>query len=164
MQTTLKIPEWPPVGSPFFVRAAQVFNEWKLFGVSDDFAIAMLTNAEFESSLDPAAVGDNDTAYNLHQWHWVPRGWDIFAATRIDLRTETVIGKIVSAAWWELNNKEQKARDAILAATTAEDATRAACALFEGAGAANAVKRRALGATRWKQWIAENATFMAAHA
>jgi hypothetical protein len=46
----------------------------------------------------------------------------------------------------------RNARDAILAATTAHDASIAACTFFEGAGAANAAERRGLGADRWQAW------------
>jgi hypothetical protein len=161
--TALTIPDWPPASNVFFVRAAQVYNAWKGYGVSDNFAIAMLTQAEFESAFNPAAVGDNETAYNLHQWHWNPRGASICIGTDIDVRTETSIMKIVSAAWWELNNTEKNARDAILAAATVEDATTKACALFEGAGAADAVQRRVMGAQRWVTWLGQNQTFVSSH-
>ena len=70
------------------------------------------------------------------------------------MRLERSVTRIVDAAWWELNNTEKHAFDAIMAAKTVEDATRAACRFFEGAGAPDAVDRRALGADRWVSWIA----------
>lgn len=160
MPVMVELPVWPPVGHPFFTKAAQVYNAWKALGVSNPFALAMTTQAEFESAFQSSAVGDQGTAYNIYQWHWVPRGQSILAATGIDVRTETSLSRIVSAAWWELNHTETKARDAIAAATTAHDASVAACTLFEGAGAPMAAERRGVGAERWATWIDKNASFV----
>jgi hypothetical protein len=157
------LPVWPPANDFFFYRAAQVYNAWRDLGVSIPFALAMVTQAEFESAFEPSAVGDNDQAYNIYQWHWSPRGEAILAATGIDIRTETSLKKIVQAAWWELNNTETKARDTIQAATDASTASIAACTLFEGAGAPDAAQRRGLGGERWSVWVTENESFIAAN-
>jgi hypothetical protein len=157
------LPVWPPAANYFFNRAAQTYNAWIALGVSGNFAIAMVTQAEFESAFKWNAVGDKDQAFNFYQNHWNPRGMAILAATGIDLRKEQSIKRIVAAAWWELNNTEKKARDAIATATSAHNAAVAACVLFEGAGAANAAERRGLGAQRWETWIAANTDFIAAN-
>jgi hypothetical protein len=163
MTNTLTLPVWPPASNVFFARAAQCYNAWRDLGVSIPFALAMTTQAEFESAFKANAVGDHHTAYNFYQDHWNPRGEAILAATGIDLRTETSIKAIVAAAWWELNHTETKARDAIAAATNARDASVVACTLFEGAGAPAAAERRGLGAERWAVWIMKNQAFVAAN-
>ena len=70
------LPVWPPTGNAFFVRAAQTYNAWIALGVSVPFAIAMVTQAEFESAFKWNAVGDKDTAFSFYQWHWNPRGME----------------------------------------------------------------------------------------
>jgi hypothetical protein len=163
MTDALTLPVWPPAGNIFFNRAAQTFNAWMSLVRSDTFAIAMVTQAEFESAFTWYAVGDHDQAFNFYQWHWNPRGISILANTGIDVRKEQSIKRIVDAAWWELNAVEKKARDTIAAATTSYDASVAACVLFEGAGALNAAARRGLGANRWALWFADNSAFVAAN-
>jgi hypothetical protein len=156
MTDALTLPVWPPAGNVFFNRAAQTYNAWIAVGVSRTFAIAMVTQAEFESAFKWNAVGDHDQAFNFYQWHWNPRGIDILVDTGIDVRKEQSIKRIVAAAWWELNTVEKKACAAIAAAANAHDASIAACKLFEGAGAENAAERRGLGADRWSTWFAAN--------
>ena len=163
MTVALTLPVWPPAGNAFFNRAAQVFNAWRDLGSPIPYTLAMLTQAEFESAFKWNAVGDNGTAFNMYQWHWNPRGIAILAHTGIDVRTEQSIKRIVEAANWELSTVEKKARDAMLAATNARDASIAACKLFEGAGAQNAAERRGLGAERWAVWITNNAGFVKAN-
>ena len=163
----LPLPLWPTFNpdrpQQFFINAANLYNAWLGIGVPVPFAVAMVTQAEFESAFRPDVIGDNGTAHNLYQWHWNPRGLTILSETGIDVRTERAASRIVAAAWWESNNTEKRARDAILAATTAADASRAACTLFEGAGAPAAAERRAAGANRWSAFIADHADFIAAH-
>ena len=160
MTDALTLPVWPPAANYFFNRAAQTYNAWIALGVSGNFAIAMVTQAEFESAFKWNAVGDKDQAFNFYQNHWNPRGIDILVNTGIDVRHEQSIKRIVAAAWYELNATEKKARDAINAATNAHDASIAACKFFEGAGAANAAERRGLGAQRWESWFLANADFV----
>jgi len=157
------LPTWPAPDNVFFNRAAQVYNAWRGLGVSIPFALAMVTQAEFESAFETNAVGDHDQAFNIYQWHWDPRGERILDKTKTDVRSETSLLKLVEAAWWELNNTEIKARDAIAAAKTAREASIAACTLFEGAGAPDAAQRRGLGAERWSVWVNDNEAFIAAN-
>jgi N-acetylmuramoyl-L-alanine amidase/Phage tail lysozyme len=162
--TIAGLPVWPPPGDIFFVRAAQVYNAWRDFGVSIPFAIAMLTQAEFESAFYPTAIGDGGTAWNLYQWH-LDRAEAIYHCTGGDVRTETSMKRIVAAAWWEMTNVPAyiKAKAVISGATRASDASSIACRLYEGAGAADAAERRALGGERWSVWIAKNGSFIAAN-
>ena len=163
MTDALTLPVWPPASNAFFNRAAQTYNAWIALGVSVNFAVAMVTQAEFESAFKWNAVGDHDQAFSFYQWHWKPRGLAILAATRIDVRYEQNIKRIVDAAFWEMNTVERKARDAIEAAANVYDASVAACVMFEGAGAPNAAERRGRGADRWATWFAANAAFVAAN-
>jgi N-acetylmuramoyl-L-alanine amidase/Phage tail lysozyme len=157
------LPVWPPSNDVFFARAAMVYNAWRELGVSIPFAVAMTTQAEFESAFEPSARGDSDQAFNLYQWHWNTRGTAILAGCGVDVRTEMDIKKIVSAAWWEMNHTYSSARAAIASKTNVHDAAVAACQLYEGAGAPNAAARRGMGAERWSTWITDNAAFVAAH-
>jgi N-acetylmuramoyl-L-alanine amidase/Phage tail lysozyme len=159
-----RLPIWPPPGDIFFVRAAQVYNAWRDFGVSIPFAIGMLTQAEFESAFYPSALGDGGTAFNLYQWHG-DRADAILKGTGIDVRTETSIKRIVAAAWWEMTNVPAyiKAKAVISGATRASDSSSIACRMYEGAGAADAAERRGMGGERWSVWIAQNDPFIAAN-
>jgi hypothetical protein len=75
MTDALTLPVWPPSANYFFNRAAQTYNAWIALGVSRTFAIGLgVTQAEFESAFKWSAVGDKDTAFNLYQHHWEPRG------------------------------------------------------------------------------------------
>lgn len=152
------LPVWPTnPADPFFTEAREVFTAWRALGVSIPFALAMVTQAEFESAFRTNVVGDHDAAWNMHQWH-APRVLAILAGCGVDVRTETDRAKIVTAAWWELNHTEIAAREAIAAAKTAHDASIAACTLFEGAGAPMAAQRRGVGAERWSVYFAEHPT------
>lgn len=161
MTDALILPVWPPESDvAFFGAACQFFNEWRALGYDNPGAIAMTTQAEFEAAFKSSARGDSDTAVNDYQDH-MDRVLAILKATGTDLRTETSIHKIVAAAAWELDNTHTKARAAIKAATTAYDASAAACEYFEVAGAANAMARRGLGAERWAAWFAKNPDMLA---
>ena len=164
MTDALTLPVWPPAGNIFFNRAAQTYNAWIDLGVSRTFAIGLgVTQPEFEAAFKWNAVGDNDQAFNFHQWHWKPRGMSILAATGIDVRKESSIKRIVAAANWELNHTHIKARDAVNVAINIHDAAVVGCKLYEGAGALNASERRGLGGIRWDGWFTANVAFVAAN-
>ena len=167
MLTKKPLPIWPTFNlfhpDVFFIRAAVLYNAWKDKGVSDDFAVAMIVNAEFESAFRAESIGDKGEAFNLYQWHWHPRGDTILSETGIDVCTERDLHRIVDAAWWELNNTHIRARKAIEAALNASDAAEAACRLYEGAGAPEAAERRSVGAVRWVRFLARNPDFVAQH-
>ena len=159
---TASIPAWPdPVsltGQTFFTNAKAIFSAWKSKGLANPAALAMLAQAEAESSFDPNAMGDPDakgdaTAYGLHQWH-ASRLAAIKAATEIDVMADARAGKgtipsQVDAAWWELMNLPWVGLKAIQSQSTAYGAACQACALFERVGAADAAQRRGAMAERW---------------
>ena len=110
-----------------------------------------------------AAVGDEKTAFGLHQWHWSPRGASILAATGIDVRSEPSVEKHVEAAFWEITRLFTASWAKIIAAPTAAEAGSLVCIYYEGAGAAHAPDRRAAMAERWLKFFADNPDFLAAH-
>ena len=131
-------------------------------------AIGFLANGDMESDFEPEAVGDNDTAFNVAQWHWNPRGSAIFKATGIDVRDETDFDQIVSAIWWELVGAdgrpgvEAAAYAKILPCTTGAEAARQVCAYYEGAGAAEAAERRAADGNFWSTFVSRNLAWVEA--
>src|SRR5271155_3331800 len=117
------MPAWPTISEDpqFFINAALYYNSWRKLGCPPCFAEGMLANAEAESSLNPAAVGDIGLAFNLHQRH-NKRVLAIIKGTGIDLKSERDIIKIVEATSWELGTLEHPAFVEISKATTAYDA------------------------------------------
>ena len=152
----------PVTPMSYYVRAAKLYNAWRRRGVGDAFAVGMVAQADMEAAFRTDVVGDRDQAFGPYQWHWRPRGQAILAATRIDVRHEDDLDRVVEAAWWELNHTEKKAFAAISKASTAADAARAACTLFEGAGAADAAERRAQDAEFWATFFARNLAWVRA--
>ena len=163
--TAITIPAWPdpatPEGVTFFGNARIIAAAWKAHGVSNPFALAMLTMGEAESSLNPNAAGDHvagePTAFGLYQWH-AGRLGPIKAATGIDIIADVrarrgSIQTQVEAAWWELGKYAWAGKAAIEAQTNARLAAVQATALFERAGAVAAAERRGQMAERWAAWF-----------
>jgi len=158
--TALPLSPWPPFASAFgqayFKRMAQLYNCLRAVGFENPAAVGILANADMESAFQPGAVGDTDTAFNIFQWHWDPRGKAILAATGIDVRKETSPAKIVAALCWELRGPYLATRTTINLATTGADAAGKFCDTFEGAGAADAHARRQDDAVRIETFLADN--------
>ncbi len=165
MTDALTIPVWPEAGTPegvtFFGNARMIAAAWKAHGVSNPFALAMLTMAEAESSLNPNAMGDHvdgeATAFGMHQWH-AARLAVIKTATGIDVVADVKAGRgsiqtQVEAAWFELAKFAWAGKTAIEAQTHARLAAVQATALFERAGAVDAANRRGQMAERWAAWF-----------
>ena len=161
MTFTPPLSAWPAFDAdkphPFFVGAAHVFNAWCGFGVPVPFAIAMVTMADMEAAFKAAVVGDHGSAYGIYQEHKdraerikIKIGVDMLASPAPSLFDQC------RAAWWELNNTETRAREMILAANNAGDASRAATTYFERAGAGSAADRRAAEGERWSAWIGQH--------
>lgn len=148
MPPTIELTPWPPDGDPFFALGARCFNQWKALNYDNPFALGMLSQGEAECSLNVKAVGDNDSAFGLHQWH-SDRCDAIKAGCGIDPRIDNKIEHHVIAANWELHNSERAAMLKIDAATTACDAGIAAAVFYERAGAPLAAQRRGAMAERW---------------
>ena len=163
----IPLPEKPAFnpGNPaqYWVNASQVYNGLYALSGSNPFSIAALANADMESSFRMDVEGDSDTAYNLWQWHWVPRGQRILDATGIDIRTERSIKKVCGALWWEVSNVKpyKTALSLMLGAKTYEAACPIFTTMIEGAGAADAVARREQDAGFWGAWVARNGIFLA---
>jgi len=145
------IPAWPDpkseAGEVFFANARAIFAAWKARGESNAFSLAMLTQAEADSGLNPKALGDHDTAYGLHLWHG-DRVAAIKARTGIDLKTFPPIADQIAAAGWEIENLKWLGGAAMRNAPTARAAAIQACASFEPAGAPDAAERRGQMAER----------------
>lgn len=180
--TALPIPAWPdpttPEGKTFFANAIEIFDLWKSYGKSNQFALGMLANAEAETSLNPNERGDyidangkplpwsvhpvgTPTAFGLHQWHEgrvaimklpPPKGCGV------DIMALPPIADQIRAANWELDTFTAYGRSAITAASTAYGAAYQACVLFERAGAANAADRRGKMAERFAVWFSKQGT------
>ena len=154
------IPTWPPASNPMWARAAQIVNALRAKGAQNPLVVAALANGYAESAVTAKIEGDNDQAFSIWQWHFVPRGQRILDATGIDVRTESSISRLVDALWWELENVYPRTLDELKAANSAEDAARIFCTEFEGANAPNAADRRALEAAYLSLKSAEfSATF-----
>lgn len=158
----LPLPPWPHVGDPFWIRAAQVYNAYFSATKRDPFSIGALANLYMESALKTGIVGDNDTAFNMEQWHG-DRIARILAKTGIDVRRETSIARVIEASLWELQNVYGRVYAELLACTTAADAARLFCQKIEGAGAKGAADRRALAADHFSFWVSDNKDFIALH-
>jgi tail lysozyme len=160
MPPTIILPTWPPDTDPFFQHAARVFNKWKSYGLSNEFALAMTAQAEAESAFLVNAKGDHDTAYGIYQLH-VDRCTVVKAATGIDVTVFPALEKQCDAAWWELNNTEKVALNNIRGATNARDAGIAACVYYERAGAPAAAERRGAMSERWAVYFTNNPKVLA---
>lgn len=158
----LPLPPWPHVGDPFWVRAAQVYNGYFSATKRNPFSIGALANLYMESMLKTGVVGDNDTAFNMEQWHG-NRVARILAKTGIDVRRETSIARVIMASLWELHNVYGHVYAELLACTKASDAARLFCTKIEGASAKGAADRRALAADHFALWVSENGPFIAAN-
>ena len=159
----IPIPAWPPASNPMWVRAAQIVTEMRKKGTQNPFIIATLTNTYAESDMTPKVIGDNDTAFSIVQWHWNPRGQRIFDNTRIDVRSETSISKLVDAMFWELQNVYPNVLKELQTATTGAQATQIFCKFYEIAGAANAIQRRVLESEYMTVWLSQNEDFISQH-
>jgi len=117
-------------------------------------AAAIVEQADAESSFDPRALGDSDTAYGLFQWHR-PRAHQILEGTGVDVTTFPSIADQIEAAQWELQHSSYAvtALPKILAATNAYDASAAACIYWEQAGAPGQPAKRGAGARNWAAYF-----------
>ena len=153
----------PANPAPYWIAAAQIYNGLRGCSAPIPMTVGALANADMESAFKPGAVGDRDTAFNIWQWHWSPRGERILAGTGIDVRHEASIKKICSALWWELNNVYPNQLVMLKAFKVSGMAARYFCTFIEGAGATDAASRREQDAEILDVWVAKNADFIAKH-
>lgn len=123
------------------------------------FAIAAVANADRETSLNPKARGDNDTAGGLWQWHAERRN-RIKSATGCDVWDGTVESALAGMRY-ELGpgGGYHGAGLTITACSTPEDASESWCRDYEVAGAGNAVNRSRALATAWAAYFSRLASF-----
>lgn len=139
----------------FYAAAATIHKFYISNGLTSAQACGLLAQADAESSLNPAAVGDRGQAFGLHQWH--PARIDaIRNGCGIDLRRLPPLEDQLKAALWELNHTERRALVAIKAAKTAYDAGYAACRYWERPAGAAQYARRGARAEAWEAWFAKH--------
>jgi hypothetical protein len=139
-----------------------VYNGYFSATKRNSFSIGALANLYMESMLKTGVVGDNDSAFNMEQWHR-DRAARILAKTGIDVRKEPSIARVIEASLWELQNVYGHVYAELLACTRASDVARLFCQKIEGAGAAGAADRRALAADHFALWVADNRDFIKDH-
>jgi hypothetical protein len=132
--------------------AALIHSFWMNYTI-DAIAIGFVANVCREDAFDIEAIGDKDTAFNIGQWHWQPRGANILAGCGIDVRTCTLENALVAMHWELTRGNEQAAWAKIKACATAESAAQAICEYFERAGAKNALDLSATYATMWQKYF-----------
>lgn len=164
----LPLPGKPPFSttSSYWLNARDIYQTMRRLGAENPLAIAALANADLESAFNPRANGDSHSAFNLWQWHFVPRGQRILTEYGVDVRTETNPVIVTGALWWEINNTPAyaKALKAMTAAKTGEEAAGIFCERIEGAGAPNAKERRMADAAWWAKAVADHSEFFAVRA
>ena len=109
--------------------ARESFEFWKSKGLTPEQAAGLAGMEQGESSFNPRAVGDSGQAHGAFQWH-ADRRAKIRAGTGIDIDTATHKQQL-EAAYWEFQNTEKAAWDAVKKGRTATDAARAGVHLFE---------------------------------
>ena len=152
--------------NPAYYTAAQLaaakqiydaFNGWATDrGVFKPYhAAAIVEQADAESSFNPHALGDHETAFGLWQWHGA-RASQIHAATGINVKNAPPVADQIKAAKWELeySSYAKTALPRIVAAPTAHDAGAAACLYWEQAGAPGQPAKRGVGAEAWGAYFA----------
>jgi hypothetical protein len=135
----------------YYATAGQIYQFFLGKGLTSAQAAGILAQADAESTLRPAVVGDHGQAFGLFQLHPV-RADAIHAATGIDVHAATVEQQC-EAVWWELHNSEKKALAAILAAKTAYDAGHDACRFYERPGSTAQYAIRGNKAENWAVWF-----------
>jgi hypothetical protein len=149
--------------APYWIAAAQSYNALIGCGAPVPMTVGTMANLDMEAAFKTYLIGDHDTAFNMVQWHWSPRGERILARTGIDVRTERSIKRVVGALWWELNNVYPKQLVMLKAFNLCRMAARYFCTQIEGAGAKDAADRREADAEILDVWVAENRDFIASH-
>ena len=141
----------------YYANAAKIFNFWRSAGFTNAVACGLLAQADAESSLNPDAVGDHDTAFGIDQWH-ESRALAIKNGCGVDLRAtpKPSLSDQLKAALWELKHTESAALHHIVAANTAYDAGAAACRFWERPGAPGQPDKRGKAAEKWAAYFAKN--------
>lgn len=111
-------------------------------------ACGILAQIQGESSFDPSAIGDRDSAFGICQWH-ADRIALIKAGCGIDIHALPDFATQCEAIWFELNSSERAALAAIKAATTPYDAGSVAETTYERSGTSGDPEKRGNFAVAW---------------
>jgi hypothetical protein len=141
----------------YYANAATIYKFWIGSGFTPEVASGLLAQADAESSLNPAAVGDHGAAFGIDQWH-ENRARAIKAGCGVDLRAtpKPSLSDQLKAALWELKHTEAAALRHVVAAKTAYDAGFAAAKYWERPGAPGQPDKRGKTAEKWAAYFAKN--------
>ena len=139
----------------YYATAATIYKFWLANGFSPAQAAGLLAQADAESSLNPNAVGDHDSAFGLFQWHGA-RATLIKAGCGIDVTKWPPLADQLKAALWELEHPEHGALLQIRAAKTAYDAGYAAARYWERPGSTLQYSRRGDKAEAWAVYFSSH--------
>jgi hypothetical protein len=127
---------------------AKIIYDFFMPLIGSNGAVAAVVNAAAESAMDPAAIGDHDTAFGLWQLH-PNRAGPIAKAIGIDLTILPPVADQCRAIWQELQTSEKHALAMIKAAPDAQFATEAWCQYYERPGAPGQVQKRGAATDGW---------------
>lgn len=113
-------------------------------------ACGVLAQIQGESSFDPEAIGDHDSAFGICQWH-EDRIAIIKQFGHIDLRSDPMpdFATQCEAIWFELNYSEKKALAAFKMAATPYDAGYQGEIAYERSGTPGDPEKRGGFANSW---------------
>ena len=138
----------------YYANAAVVFKFFTDRGLTLEQACGVLAQADAESTLRPAVVGDHGEAHGLFQLH-EERTAAIKRGCGIDVAIANVAQQC-AAVWWELQHSEHRAYRALLAAITADEAGQVMCRLYERPASALQPAKRGQCAEKWKVYFLKN--------
>lgn len=141
----------------YYTNAVAIYDFWtQVAKLTPAQACGMLTQADAESSLNPTAFGDQNTAMGLYQIH-LDRCAVIKKGCGIDLTELPDVQTQLRAVWWELNNVllEERALERVKATATASEAGSVACTYYERAGAPGQAAKRAARSEQWYEWLSK---------
>ena len=138
----------------YYTAAATIYKFWLANGFTPVQAAGLLAQADAESSLNSAAVGDHDEAFGLHQWHF-DRIALIKRGCGIDLKTLPPLADQLKAALWELEHPEHGAMARIQAAKSAYDAGYAAARYWERPNSTLQYQKRGDKAEAWATYFSK---------
>ena len=139
----------------YYANAAQIYSFFLANGFTPAQACGILAQADAESSLDPTAVGDKDTAFGMFQWHGA-RATVIKKGCGVDVAKLPPMTDQLTAALWELNHSEHSASIQIKLATTAYDAGYAAARFWERPGSPLQYAKRGDKAEAWATYFSQH--------
>lgn len=139
----------------YYANAATIYKFWLDAGFTPAVAAGLLAQADAESSLNPLAVGDHDSAFGIDQWH-PARVQAILTGCGVDLTKKPPLADQLKAALWELQHPEKGALAKIVAAKTAYDAGHDACRYWERPASTAQYAKRGDKAEAWAVYFSKH--------